>query len=92
MNALNTVAEMRLRLATLHPSQMEIIDESAAHAGHAGTRSGAGHYRLHIIAEAFAGQNTVGRHRAVYTALDDLMQLRIHALTITAQTPAEAGQ
>lgn len=79
---------MRERLAVLAPSLVDIEDDSALHAGHAGARDG-GHYRLHIVATAFAGKTTVARHRLVYDALGDLMRSGIHALAIRAQTPDE---
>ena len=82
------MTEMKARLESLAPEHLEIEDESAQHAGHAGARSG-GHYRLTMISPAFAGQNAVGRHRLVYQALGDLMTTRIHALSITALAPDE---
>lgn len=85
----DTIEEMKRRLAVLVPEHIEIVDESALHAGHAGARSGGGHYQLTLIAAAFAGQNSVARHRAVYQALGDLMNTRIHALAITALAPGE---
>ncbi len=84
----DTISEMKERLATLAPEHMEIIDESALHAGHAGAKSG-GHYHLTIIAAVFTGQNMVARHRTIYQALGDLMSTRIHALSITALPPGE---
>ncbi|HNQ03502.1 MAG TPA: BolA family protein [Thiobacillaceae bacterium] len=83
------VAEMQARLASLSPAYLDIVDESALHAGHEGARSGGGHYRMTIIAEAFAGQSGVARHRLVYQSLGDLMPTRIHALSVTALTPEE---
>lgn len=85
----DTIAEMKTRLAGLNPQHLEIVDESALHAGHAGAKSGGGHYQLTIISAAFTGQNGVGRHRLIYQALGDLMSTRIHALSITALTPDE---
>lgn len=85
----DVISEMKVRLATLAPQHLEIVDESALHAGHAGARSGGGHYQLTMISAAFAGQNAVGRHRLIYQALGDLMPSRIHALSITALTPDE---
>ena len=79
-----TIAKMRERLAALAPSRVEIGDDSALHAGHAGARDGGGHYRLTIVASAFAGKNTLQRHRIVYDALGDMMQKEIHALAIKA--------
>jgi len=85
----DTISEIKARLASLQPENIEIIDESAQHAGHAGARSGGGHYQMTIISPAFTGQNTVARHRAIYQALGDLMSTRIHALSITAYSPEE---
>lgn len=81
--------KMRARLAVLEPVQLEIIDESHKHAGHAGARDGGGHYVLRITSAQFAGCNTVARHRMIYSALGELMKREIHALTIQAHTPEE---
>ncbi len=85
----DTISEMKQRLAVLESEHIEIVDESALHAGHAGARSGGGHYQITLIAAAFAGQNSMARHRAIYQALGDLMTTRIHALSITALAPGE---
>lgn len=85
----DTVALLRERLGALQPRMLEIEDESHLHAGHAGARSGGGHYRLHIVAAAFAGNNTVARHRMIYDAAGDLMRGAVHALSIRALTPEE---
>ena len=81
--------KMRAKLAVLNPTTLEIIDESRKHAGHAGARDGGGHYVLHIVSAQFAGNNTVARHRMIYSALGELMKREIHALTIQAQAPDE---
>lgn len=81
--------KMRARLAVLNPTILEIIDESHKHAGHAGARDGGGHYVLNIVSAQFAGNNTVARHRMIYSALGELMRREIHALTIQARTPEE---
>lgn len=86
---MNTIELMQEKLAKLQPNEIEIMDDSALHAGHAGAKSGGGHYRLRIISSNFADLNTLARHRLVYATLGDLMQQQIHALTITALTPAE---
>ncbi|MBK6402540.1 MAG: BolA family transcriptional regulator [Rhodocyclaceae bacterium] len=86
---MSTVATIKDRLATLQPSYLDVIDDSAQHAGHAGARDGGGHYRVHIVSERFAGLATMARHRLVYDALGTLMNGAIHALSITARTPAE---
>jgi BolA protein len=78
---------IRARLAALDPLSIEIIDDSALHAGHAGARSGGGHYRLTIVSPRFAGLGTVARHRLIYETLGDLMKRDIHALAIEARTP-----
>ena len=83
--------QIRARLAILQPDTLELIDESAAHAGHAGARpEGQTHWRLRIASPAFAGKSTVARHRMVYAALGEMMQHPIHALAIRAETPDEA--
>lgn len=77
------------KLAALEPESLELVDESAAHAGHAGARSGGGHYRLTIVARAFDGKPAQQRHRMVYEALGPLMRHEIHALAIRAYAPGE---
>ncbi|MFC3627732.1 BolA family protein [Vogesella amnigena] len=76
------------RLQTLNPLQLHITDDSAAHAGHAGAKSG-GHFDLLIVAAAFAGKSRLQRQRMVYDAVGDLAQLRIHALSMRTLTPEE---
>ncbi|MDQ9170566.1 BolA family protein [Oxalobacteraceae bacterium R-40] len=74
------------------PSQCEVEDESALHAGHAGAASGGGHYRLRLVSPRFEGLGRLARHRLVYDCLADMMHKEIHALAIVALTPAEAAQ
>ena len=79
---------MRQRLAVLNPELLELRDESAMHAGHAGARpSGGSHWQLTIVSDVFRGKNAVARHRMVYEALGDLMKQDIHALKIEALVP-----
>lgn len=85
---MSTVELIRTRLAALEPTQLEIQDDSAKHAGHAGAKDG-GHYAVRIVAPRFAGLSTMQRHRLVYDAIGDLAQQRIHALSISAKTPDE---
>lgn len=80
--------EIRQRLAALEPQLLEIVDDSAKHAGHAGS-SGGGHFTLTIVSSHFSGKSQIMRHRAIYQALQDLIPTRIHALSITALTPDE---
>jgi len=78
----------------LAPSRLDLVDESASHAGHAGVagRSGETHFRLAVVSDAFAGLSAVARHRLVYAALDAQFQQGLHALTISAQTEVEAAK
>jgi BolA protein len=86
------LALIRSRLSTaLAPvASIDVRDDSAQHAGHAGASAG-GHYSVTIVAAVFAGKPRVARHRMVYDALADALQRGIHALAITAYTPEEAG-
>jgi len=85
----DTIAEIKARLAGLEPQRIDIIDESARHAGHAGAKGGGGHYRLTVVSATFSGLGRLERHRLVYQALGDLMQGRVHALSITALAAGE---
>ena len=79
---------MQEKLATLDPQRLEILDDSAKHAGHAGAKEG-GHYRLTIVSPRFSGCGTMQRHRLIYEALGPMMRGEIHALSIQALTPDE---
>lgn len=85
-----TTETIRHLLTTaLQPETLEIIDDSAAHAGHAGARLGGGHYYVTIVSDAFEGKSLVQRHQLIYKALGDLMKQEIHALGIHALAPSE---
>jgi BolA protein len=73
---------------TLAPQQLEVRDDSAAHAGHAGAREGS-HLSVRIVSARFAGLPRVARHRLVYDALSTLMPQGIHALAVDARAPDE---
>lgn len=73
----------------LKPVRLRVVDESHKHAGHAGARSGMGHYHLTIVSERFSNVQPLERHRMVYEALGDLMKTDIHALSIKAFAPEE---
>lgn len=80
-----TAAAVHERLAeVLQPTRLEVLDESADHAGHAGSDgSGSGtHFRVRIAAPAFAGRSRVTQHRLVYDALHDFLPRGLHALAI----------
>jgi BolA family transcriptional regulator, general stress-responsive regulator len=90
MNQAPTAEQLHQRLQqVLQPIQLEVVDESYQHLGHAGANgTGSGtHFRVRITAEAFAGKTAVARHRLVYDALQDFMDQGLHALAIEAQTP-----
>ena len=72
----------------LTPVSLEIIDDSARHAGHAGAREG-GHFRVALVASAFTGRSQLERHRLVYAAVAPLMGQGVHALSIVARAPEE---
>ncbi len=82
---------IRLSLTeALAPDQLDIVDDSQAHAGHAGQKqTGGGHFTVNIVSEHFAGKTSVQRHQMIYRALGTLMQTDIHALSIRALTPHE---
>jgi len=82
--------DARLRAALAPVVSLDVRDDSAQHAGHAGAAAG-GHYSVTIVSPAFAGKARVARHRMVYDALAEAMQRGIHALAITALTPDEAS-
>ena len=80
-----TAEALQRRLAELlAPTELEVLDESAAHAGHAGADgSGYGtHFRVRIASPMFAGRTRVARHRLVYDALQDFVDRGLHALAI----------
>jgi len=78
----------QLLMDNLNADSVDVIDESHKHAGHAGAKTGLGHFEVHIVANAFADKSLLERHRMVYDALGDMMQKDIHALSIKASTPS----
>ena len=80
---------IKQKLSVLEPEKIEIVDESARHAGHEGAKSGGGHYLLTIVSRKFSGKSALARHRLVYTALQEMMHKDIHALSVKAYTPEE---
>jgi BolA protein len=76
--------------AAFQPDELDVVDDSHRHAGHAGARDGRGHFQVRIVSRRFAGKRPLERHRLVYAALDTLMQTDIHALAVSALTPEEA--
>ncbi len=85
--ASTAVIEQQLRDG-LQPQHLEVQDDSALHAGHAGAREG-GHYTVRVVSERFRGLTKVARHRLVYDLLAEQMRRGIHALAIEAKAPGE---
>lgn len=76
------IIAIKKRLEALDPTFINIIDDSAKHAGHAGAQSGAGHFTLEIASAEFTGKTPVACHRMIYDAIGNLMGSEIHALSI----------
>jgi BolA protein len=94
MNAQTTgpiAAEMLRRLKSeLSPTSIELVDDSERHRGHGGYNpAGESHFSLAVESEAFAGKSRVERQRMIYAALGELMEARVHALSIRATAPGE---
>ena len=82
--------EAKLR-AALEAESVEVVDESHLHAGHAGARSGKGHFRVRVVSERFAGLSRIQSQRLVFAALAEEMESDIHALAMQTLTPDEAA-
>jgi BolA protein len=80
--------ERRLREG-LQASHVLVVDESHLHAGHAGARSGGGHFRAVVVSALFQGKPPVERQRLVYAALAEEMGRDIHALSMQTLTPEQ---
>ncbi len=90
---MNRVERIRALLdQALSPQSLDVVDDSARHAGHAGARDGRGHFNVDIVSAAFARLAPLARHRKVYAALGGMMETDIHALSIRARTPEEANR
>ena len=77
--------------SALSPARVDLIDDSEQHRGHGGYNpAGESHFTLLIESAAFAGKSRVERQRMIYAALGDLMDARVHALSIRAKAPGEA--
>ena len=82
--------ERRLR-ERFDPTHLEIRDDSAKHAGHAGATSGGGHFRVTIVSAAFEGLSLLEQHRAVNDAVADFFGDRVHALGLKTSAPERGG-
>jgi len=86
----DTTTLIKEKLTTaLNPIHLAIRDDSEEHAGHAGVQQGGGHFAVTIVSAQFVDKTLIQRHRLVHSALDELMNTAIHALSIQAQTPDE---
>lgn len=82
--------EMLRRLETLEPTRVALVDDSENHRGHGGYNpAGESHFSLAIESAAFTGKSRVERQRMVHRALGDLLDSRVHALSIKARAPGE---
>ena len=84
MNARRVDRIQVLLEAAFEPESLDVEDDSHKHAGHEGAKDGLGHFNVSIVSTHFNGMKMLARHRAVYSALDDMMQTDIHALAIDA--------
>jgi BolA protein len=76
--------------AAFQPERLEVIDDSARHAGHAGARQGGeSHFNVVIVAGAFKGRSRLERQREVYAALSEELAGPVHALSVKAFAPGE---
>ena len=85
---MNLVETIKTRLSTLNPVSLEIQDDSALHAGHAGN-TGGGHFSITIVSSQFSQKSQIMRHRLIYQALTDLIPQQIHAISILAISPTD---
>lgn len=90
---MNRVEQIRAALqAALAPTELDVVDDSARHAGHAGARDGRGHFNVRVVSAAFVGKPPLARHRAVYAAVGEMMHTDIHALSIKRLHRARRGR
>ena len=88
---MSVAQEMRTRLeAVLTPLELEIIDQSHQHRGHAGWREGGEtHFHMRLVSEAFKDLSRIERQRAVHKALGDMLEATVHALSMDLRAPGE---
>ena len=72
-------------------SHVEVVDQSAQHATHAGAQAGGGHFSLLVVADSFRGLDRVAAQRLVYEALGEMMAEDIHAISMRTLTPEQWG-
>lgn len=87
-----TVAEQirQVLVNELNPVEIQVVDQSHLHEGHAGARPGGEtHFLVEVVASCFEGKGRIERHRMINEPLADLLATRIHALSLKAFSPAE---
>lgn len=89
---MSVAEEIRRKLESgLEPQSLEIVDESHKHHGHSGWRPGGEtHFRVDVVATAFAGRSRVERQRLVYGLLAEELADKVHALALKTRAPGEA--
>jgi BolA protein len=90
-NGMRVIDVMRRKLeAAFAPSELDIEDQSALHAGHAGARpEGETHFRVRLVSTVFEGLSRVERQQRIHTVLAEELRTRIHALSLEARAPTE---
>jgi BolA family transcriptional regulator, general stress-responsive regulator len=86
---MNLTETITTRLAALNPISLEIQDDSAMHAGHAGN-TGGGHFTVKIVSSQFSQKSQIMRHRMIYQTLAHLIPQQIHAISILAIAPDDS--
>ncbi len=88
MRVAETIEKKLTRAFT--PKHLDIEDQSHLHVGHAGAREGGqSHFKVEIVADAFAGKSRLERQRMIYAVLADEIEGPVHALSLSARTPSE---
>lgn len=89
---MSMASRIETKLQALEPARLEVVDESASHQGHGGWREGGEtHFKVTVVAAAFAGMSRVARQRTVYKLLSAEFADGVHALALTALTPEEVA-
>jgi len=79
------------RLQAIKPIELQLEDESHLHAGHAGNKGGASHFRATIVADCFENRPMIAQHRLVYDLVRDLIPFPIHALALKTRAPSKGN-
>jgi BolA protein len=89
---MSVAATIRQRLEqALHPTRLDIVDESHLHAGHnPDARAGETHFRVLVVSAEFVGKTRLARHRRVNDLLADQLAAKVHALALHVYAPDEA--